>query len=210
MKRRVLLLAAILSGIATSERLVQIQPSNLDVAATGVRLVSLDDIGHTATVEAIVAQDGPILSTILPYGVLVLNNSNRSLRAVNIKFQWTNTGGHTRSLWLTLASTESPSTFIAPGHAEILTPVGVVNQYLARDPAKRHASPGRISNGTGTVTGQPPATAFPQIIKQQFDHMAVGKDFQANIEGVLYDDYTFVGSDRSFEGMQSHEPKVHR
>jgi hypothetical protein len=189
---------------------VQIQPSSLDVAATGVYLASLDDIGHSATVEAIVGQDGPMLSTILPYGVLVLNNSNRSLRAVNIKFQWTNTGGHIRSLWLTLASTESPSTFIAPGHAEVFTPVGVVNQYLARDGAKRKASPGQISNGTGTVTSQPPATAFPQIIKQQLDHMAIGKNFQANIEGVVFDDFTFVGSDRSFEGMQSHEPKVHR
>jgi hypothetical protein len=55
MHLKLLWLAAILSGMATAQTLVQ--PNTLDVAATGVYLAALDDIGYTATVEALIAQD---------------------------------------------------------------------------------------------------------------------------------------------------------
>ena len=75
----------------TAQPLVQIQPSTLDVAATGVHLVALDDIGHTATVEALIGQDGQMIAPLLPYAVLAVNGSSRKLRAVTVRWTWSHT-----------------------------------------------------------------------------------------------------------------------
>jgi hypothetical protein len=78
---------AIFTSTMAAQTSVQIQPSTLDVAATGVHLVSLKDIGHTKTVEAILGEDREVLAPLLPYAVLVINGSSRKLRACGIRFQ---------------------------------------------------------------------------------------------------------------------------
>ena len=52
-----LLVAVIFRSVmAVQPQIVQIQPSTLDLAATGVHLVPLDDIGHQATIEGILGE----------------------------------------------------------------------------------------------------------------------------------------------------------
>ena len=51
MQRKLLWPVVILSSMAIAQHLVKIQAPALDVAATGVYLASLDDIGHSATVK---------------------------------------------------------------------------------------------------------------------------------------------------------------
>jgi hypothetical protein len=211
---RGLLLTAIFTSTMAAQISVQIQPSTFDVAATGVHLVSLNDIGHTKTVEAILGEDREVLSPLLPYAVLVVNGSSRKLRALGIRFQWKNTEGHPRQnvLTLTAMSSENDPGQILPGAAHVFTPIGFVNQYLAMQPIKR--KPFLQNSQIGTTSSASvqlaPGTNFASFAQQKLKDLKIAGGVNVYLEGVVYDDYTYVGSDRLFGPMQGYESKVHR
>lgn len=94
-----LVVAAIFSSIvAAQSQIVQIQQSTLDLAATGVHLVPLDDIGYTATVEAILGEDRAMMAPVLPYGVLVVNGSSKKLTAIAVTFRGLNAEGQKKRI----------------------------------------------------------------------------------------------------------------
>jgi hypothetical protein len=64
---------------------VNIRPPTPDVAATKVRLLALADDAKT---KEILADDEEALAAILPYSVLVKNESARKLRAIGVSFRW--------------------------------------------------------------------------------------------------------------------------
>ena len=64
-----LLAAAIFSTVMASQpQIVQIKSSTPDLGKTGVHLVSLDDIGYTATVQAIIGEDRTMVEPFSPMG----------------------------------------------------------------------------------------------------------------------------------------------
>lgn len=131
--------------MAVAQPQLQIQPSTLDLAATGVHLVALDDIGHQATIEAIFGEDRAKVAPVLPYGVLVFNGSSKKLTAMAVTFRGQNAEGLRRRLIIELTSYPPDATSSAPGAISpiaprgslLFTPVSLVNQYLTLDTTKR-------------------------------------------------------------------------
>jgi hypothetical protein len=167
-------------------------------------------MGHTATVEAILGKDREVLAPVMPYAVLVVNGSSRKLRAVSIRFQWKNTEGHLRQniLSLTAMSSENDPGQILPGAAHVFTPVGFVNQYLAMEPIKRKPFPQNTQ--IGTTSSASVGTNFALVAQQRLKDLKIAGGVNVYLEGVVYDDYTYVGSDRLFGSMQRYQSKVHR
>lgn len=205
-----LLVTAIFTSTMAAQTSVQIQPSTLDVAATGVHLVSLSDVQHTRTVAAILGEDRGVLAPLLPYAVLAVNGSSRKLRAVGIRFRWNNTEGRPTQniLSLTAMSSENDPGQMLPGAAHVFTPVGFVNQYLAIEPIKRKPFPQHTQIGTTNSTSV--GTNFALVVQQRLRDLKITGGVNVYLEGVVYDDYTYVGSDRLFRPMQRYQSKVHR
>jgi hypothetical protein len=204
-----LLVAAILSSVMAAQPLVQIQPSTLDVAATGVQLVSLDDIGHTATVEELLGQDGAMVAKLLPYTALVVNGSSRKLRAVTVRWTWKKSTGKPGGITLTLTSmsrSDDPTQMV-PGDGQLFTPIQSVNQYLGLQHQIRRGGSTTAASGGGV--GRAPVD-YNSIIPKQLGLMDIASDVQAFLDGVVFEDYSFVGTDRLFSSLQRYEPKVHR
>lgn len=204
-----LFVAAIFSSIMAAQPLVQIQPSALDVVATGVHLVSLDDIGHTATVEALIGQDREMIAPLLPYAVLVVNGSSRKLRAVGVRWRWKKSDGKPSGITLTLTSMsrEDDPTQLAPGDGKLFTPIQSVNQYLGLQHRLRRGQ--QAAAPAGASVGRAPVD-FSSIIPNRLGLMDIASDVQALLECVVYEDYSFVGTAKLFSSMQRYEPRVHR
>jgi hypothetical protein len=203
-----LLLTATLSSIMAAQPLVQIQPNTLDVAATGVQIIALNDIGHTATVEELIGQDGAMIAKLLPYTVLVVNGSSRKLRAVTVRWTWKKSTGKPGGITLTLTamSHADDPTQLGPGDGQLFTPIQSVNQYLGLQHRLRRGSATVVS---GAGVNQAPVD-YSSIIPKRLGLMDIASDVQAFLEGVVYENYSFVGSDRLFGSLQRYEPKVHR
>jgi hypothetical protein len=68
---------------------VSIRPPTLDVAVTKVRLLALSD--DAAKTKEILGDDEQALAQILPYSVLLKDESVRKLRAVALTFRFNST-----------------------------------------------------------------------------------------------------------------------
>jgi hypothetical protein len=216
-----LLLAAVFSSIMPAQPLVQIQPSSLDLAATGVHLVPLDDIGHTGTVESILAEDRGVLAPVLPYSVLVVNSSLRKLTAVGVAFIWKTPTGPTRKRTLIITQTFNEARGgpkpIAPGASLVFTPDSLTNQYLTLHPANRgdFLRPSRVASSSGARVSIASGTDFPLHLQQTLNTLGIppnleAGDFQAYLEGVAFDDNQYVGSDIMLNGLKRDWPELHR
>ena len=206
---RGLLFVAIFSSImAAQPPTVQIQPVTLDVAATGVQIIALNDIGHTATVEELIGQNGAMIAPLLPYAVLVVNGSPHKLRAVTVRWTWKKSTGKPGGITLTLTSMSRADdpTQLVPGDGQLFTPIQSVNQYLGLQHRLRRGSATKVG---GASVSQAPVD-YSSIIPKRLGLMDIASDVQAFLEGVVYEDYSFVGSDRLFSSLQRYEPKVHR
>ena len=203
-----LLIAGIFSSIMAAQPLVQIQPSTLDVAGTGVQIIALNDIGHTATVEELIGQDGTMVAELLPYTVLVVNGSSRKLRAVTVRWKWKKSNGKPGGITLTLTSMSRADdpTQLVPGDGQLFTPIQSVNQYLE---LQHRIRSGRATAVSGTGVRQAPVD-YSSIIPKRLSLMDIGSDVQAFLDGVVFEDYSFVGTDRLFGSLQRYEPKIHR
>jgi hypothetical protein len=217
--------------MAAQPQIVQIKSSTSDLAATGVHLVPLDDIGHTATVEAILGEDRPMVAPILRYGVLVVNGSSKHLTAFGVGFMGLSADGQKRRLIITTSAFPSATALkafppdiaplvkgaispIAPGASLLFTPESWVNQYLNLPPGKRQSFLGATSGGYVRSGVLIPGNDFPSFIKQRMSILPIfgggPGDFQAYLEGVAFDDDSYAGSQMMLDGLKRDRPGLHR
>jgi hypothetical protein len=104
-------------------------------------------------------------------------------------------------------SNEDDPTQMKPGEGKLFTPVQQVNQYLSVQPAQQ-GNINRVDAG-GVVVGQAQPD-LPAVVQNLLPLMDIHGDVHAFLEGVVYEDYSFVVSDRLFGSLQQYEPKVHR
>jgi hypothetical protein len=189
---------------------VKVLPPTPDVAATKVRLISLAD--DPAKTKEILGDDEQVLAPILPYSVLLKNEGPRKLRAVGVRFSWITADDprHPRSLVLTLtamAHANDPDQ-IGPGDYQLFTPVQAVNQYLAQSPQDRKRG----------HFGQPPATAsvgrfspltLAETIQQGLDQLMIASGFEAYLDGVVFEDYSYVGEPQLREILVRRNSLIH-
>jgi hypothetical protein len=188
---------------------VNIRPPTIDVAATKVRLLALSD--DPAKTKEILADDEQTLAQILPYSVLLKNESERKLRAIGVRFSWTNAEGRPRGLILTLTMMmhEADPSQMAPGDYQLFTPVQAVNQYLAQAPQARKR--GRFQQPSSPSVGQFSSLSLTETVQQGLDELAIppGGKFEAFLEGVVFEDYSYVGSKRLLESLQRYNNLIH-
>ena len=207
-----LLVAVIFRSImAAQPQIVQIKPSTSDLAATGVQLVPLDDIGHSATVEAILAGDtAPMLAALLPAGgVLVVNGSSKKLKIVSVAFRGPDKDQADRMAKLVITE-ELP---VASGASLVFTPGSLLNHYLAASSNDRQKLfPAGAQTASSPSAGAAPSTAadFPSFVKESMSRLPMTKFLEAYLAGVAFDDNTFVGSDFVLGPLQRSMPEIHR
>ena len=214
MSRYQLLLALCFTGIMTAQPLVQINPVSADIAATGIKLASINDPEYTATMAAILAEDTSTMAPLLPYGVLFINGSNK-LRAVGVGWQWRNAAGRPRRFILILTAMSQPEDplEIAPGAVRLYTPVGIANEYLALPSINRKGFLQNTQTASGArVSPLIPGTDLSSAIQERLAIMDLvgATDLHAFIEGVVLHDFSYLGSGFSLPSLQRDEPKVHR
>jgi hypothetical protein len=190
---------------------VKVRPPTPDVAATKVRLLALSD--DAAKTKEILADDEQALAQILPYSVLVKNESARKLRAISVTFAYTSTNLppklNPRKLTLTLTamSHEADPGQIDSGGYQFFSPVQAVNQYLSASPQDRK---GGHFKQAGPAIGPPPSS-LADAIQQGLAklNIAPGSGFEAYLEGVVFEDYSFVGSQRVRESLIRYNNLIH-
>ena len=191
---------------STNPMTVSIRPPTLDLAATQVRLLALSD-EPTKTAE-ILGDDAQTLAPILPYSVLLKNESSRGLKAIGVRFSWDNNvpGPPRRSLILTttLSRANDPDQLV-PGGYRLFTPVSAINQYLSESPQERKR--GHLSGPS--IAEQSALSSLAQTVQQGLDQWQFGSAFEATLECVVFEDYSYVGSQRLRESLQRSNSLIH-
>ena len=210
-----ILATVVVSTIVTAQTVIEIRRGPADVASAGIKLVAADDPEYVATLQTILADDAPSLAPLLPYSVLVVNGSPQKLRAISVNFQWKDAEENSRGRSLTLTAMTLPEdpTELAPGEIRLITPISVANQYIALPPANRRTffQNAQLSSGgaNATVTQISSAT-LPTVLQQQVDALALMMDFRAFVEGVVFHDFSYLGSENLLTFIQRGRPEVHR
>jgi hypothetical protein len=188
---------------STNPMTVSIRPPTLDVAATKVRLLALSD--DAAKTKEILGDDEQALAQILPYSVLIKNESVRKLKAIGVRFQWFAVGDtrYPRKLILTLTMDSEPEQMI-PGGYRLFTPVQAVNQYLSQSPSARKG--GHFRQAVGQ---QHTSLTLADTIQQGLDRLQIASGFEAYLEGVVFEDYSFVGSPMLRQALVRYNDLIH-
>jgi len=183
---------------------VNIRPPTLDVATTKVRLLALAD--DAAKTKEILADDEQALAQILPYSVLIKNESARKLRAVGVTFRWNDGSRIPSSLTLTLTAMahEADPDQIPPGGYRLFTPVQAINQYLVQSPEVRKGGHFRQAS-----VGQRPPSSLADTIQQGLAQLMIAGGFEAWLERVVFEDYSYVGSPRLLGSLQRYNNLIH-
>jgi hypothetical protein len=180
-----------------------------------VRLLALSD--DAAQTKAILGDDAAALAPILPYSVLLKNESTRKLRAFAVRFSYQSTEGtnppraQTRGLTLTLtAMNANDPDQISPGGFQLFTPVQVINQYLAESAEARRGKQFGQQPTTPSVSRYTTLT-LAETIQQGLDRLMIvpGTRFEAFLEGVVFEDYSYVGSPRLREILVRKNSLIH-
>ena len=191
---------------STNPMTVSIRPPTLDVAATQVRLLALSD--DAAKTQEILGDDAQTLAQILPYTVLLKNESARGLKAIAVRFSWDSNlpGPPRRSFILTspLSGANDPDQLV-PGGYRLFTPVAEINEYLSQSPQNRK---GRHFSGP-SIASQSALLPLAQTVQQGLARLAIGSGVEANLECVVFEDYSFVGSQMLRESLQRYNNLIH-
>ena len=102
---------------------------------------------------------------------------------------------------------------LALGETRLITPVPIANQYIAVPPAGRKTSfqDAHLASGGGNATVTQVSSAnLPTILQQEADALASMTEFRAFVEGVVFDDFSYVGSENLLTFIQRGRPEVHR
>ena len=210
-----ILVTVVVSTIVTAQTAIEIRRGPADVAAAGIKLVAANAPEQAETVQTILADDAPSLAPLLPYSVLVVNDSPQKLRAISVNFQWKDAEENSRGRSLTLTAMTLPEdpTELAPGEMRLITPIPLANQYIAVPPANRKAflQSGQLGSGAANATvTQVSSAALPTILQQEANALASMTDFRAFVEGVVLHDFSYLGSDNLLTFIQRGRPEVHR
>jgi hypothetical protein len=190
---------------------VKVNPPTPDLAATKVRLIALAD--DPAKTKEILADDEQALAPILPYSVLLKNEGPRKLRAVGVRFSWITADDprHPRSLILTLtamAHANDPDQ-IGPGDYQLFTPVQTVNQYLAQSPEIRKQLGHFPAHPATPSVGQLSMLTLAETIQQGLDRLQIASGFEASLDGVVLEDYSYVGEPQLREILVRRNSLIH-
>jgi hypothetical protein len=78
---------------------------------------------------------------------------------------------------------------IEPGGYELFTPIQAINQYLFQSPQDRKGGHFKAQIGQ-----QRTSLSLADTIQQGLAQLMIAGGFEAYLEGVVFDDYSFVGS----------------
>jgi len=178
-----------------------------DVEATGIKLVPATDSGRTALLNAILARDADLIAPVLPYSVLLVNGSSHKLRAIGILYQWKDADGHPRGSVRVLGAMQPQDPAqLSPGDVRFFSPLQEVNQYLAASTTDRQD--GKFIDEAGVTSV---SDTLPLLIHEEATNLAaVSGSFTASIEGIVFEDFRYLGSDNLLRFLQRTRPQIHR
>ena len=209
------LATVVVASSVTAQTVIEIRRGPADVATAGIKLVAANAPEYAATLQTVLADDAPLIAPLLPYSVLVVNGSTQKLRAISINFQWKDAEDNSRGRSLTLTAMTLPDdpTELTPGETRLITPIPIANQYIAVSPANRKTffqDAHLASGGANATVTQISSANLPAVLQQEADALASMTDFRAFVEGVVFHDFSYVGSDNLLTFIQRGRPEVHR
>lgn len=202
---RRIVIALCFVGTMAAQPLVQIQPGPADIAAAGIKLAAINTPEHARKVAEILGDDANLLAPLLPYSVLLVNGSTKRLRGIGIFFRWENPEIAPRAYGLILSRGLDPEYSLRlplPGEIKIFTPSPSATGYLSIPPPRRRQP---LSGSTVIM-----ATSFQDALQQDISRLSKYTNFRASIDGVLFEDYLYVGLSNVFGMLQGDNPEIHR
>lgn len=164
-----------------------------DIAAAGIKLAAINTPEHARKVAEILGDDANLLAPLLPYSVLLVNGSTKRLRGIGIFFRWENPEIAPRAYGLILSRGLDPEYSLRlplPGEIKMFTPSPSATGYLSIPPPRRRQP---LSGSTVTM-----ATSFQDALQQDISRLSKYTNFRASIDGVLFEDYLYVGLSNVF------------
>jgi len=176
-----------------------------EFTAAGITAVLAAGSAHTAAL----IQDDAILSPLVPFSVLVTNNSGRKLRAIGVRFEWKENGFPRGAVnILTAMAHDNDPNQIASGTTMLMTPTQDANDFALKSPEQRKArfaKPPQSSVGSGVQS----QSDLGAKIGETVGRLNTVSDLRATLECVVFDDFSFVGSANARRMLHDHEPRIH-
>jgi hypothetical protein len=179
-----------------------------EFTAAGITVVLASS--HAAETAAIIQGDEALLGPIVPFSVLVTNNSGRKLKAIGVRFTWKDSRGFPGGAVniLTAMVNDNDPNQIATGTTMLMTPTQDANDFALKSPEQRKArftQSSQPSIGSGVQS----KSDLGAKIGETAGRLNTVSDLRATLECVVFDDYSFVGSANARRMLHDHEPRIH-
>ena len=112
-------------------------------------------------------------------------------------------------LTLTAMSHENDPDQIAPGDYQLFTPVQTVNQYLAQSPETRKGGHHFGVRPSTASVGRFSTMTLAETIQQGLDELQIASGFEATLDGVVLEDYSYVGEPQLREVLVRRNSLIH-
>lgn len=165
---------------------------------------------RAADTWAIIQGDEALLGPLVPFSVLVTNNSGRKLRAIGVRFAWKDSDGFpkgTVNILTAMAHDDDPGQ-IQSGTTMLMTPAQEANQYVAQTADARKARFSK-SSSPSIGSGVQSKSDLGAKIGEMVGRITTGSDVRATLECVVFDDYSFLGSNNARKMLQRADERVH-
>lgn len=165
---------------------------------------------RAADTGAIIQGDEALLGPIVPFAVLVTNNSGRKLKAIGVRFTWKDSRGFPGgavNILTAMANDDDPGQ-IPSGTTMLMTPTQEANDFALKSPEQRKArfaKPSQPSISSGVQS----KSDLGAEIGETVGRMNNVSDIKATLECVVFDDYSFLGNANTRRVLQDHEPRIH-
>jgi hypothetical protein len=165
---------------------------------------------RAADTARLIQGDEELLSPLVPFAVLVTNNSGRKLRAIGVRFTWKDSRGFSGgavNILTAMANDDDPGQ-VASGTTMLMTPTQDANDYALQPLAQRKIRFSKPSQPS-IVSGVQSKSDLGAKIGETVGRLNNVSDLKATLECVVFDDYSFIGSANARRMLQDHEPRIH-
>jgi len=170
-----------------------------EFTAAGITAALAADSADTAAL----IQDDELASPLVPFAVLVTNNSGKKVRAIGVRFTWKDSDGHpkgTIKVKTAMANDDDPAQ-LPSGASMLMTPEQGANHFRPRAPISQKKP--QIRSDVQSKSD------LAARIGGTVGRLNTVSDLKATLECVVFEDYSFLGSDAARQRLQHVEPRIH-
>jgi hypothetical protein len=164
-----------------------------DASAAGITLVSAAQPMIAGVLIEIVGGEGELIKELLPFSVVLLNGSSKRVLATSVNFEWTNAQGDHTNRYFVLTSYDGVYA-LEPGRGRLFVLQRRLNTYFAKPADARGVMPPDYSSLISAISAD----------------LAGVTNLKINVAGVVFDDFSFVGSEPIFRRLRADRPEIHR